>query len=183
MGKLILISGESGSGKSRYAEEIAAHTKGQRFYIATMLSQTEENQVRIEKHIRQREGLGFQTLELPYRVGDAPITGDACVLLEDVSNLLANVIFEKGMDGGEVLGDIRRLLERSRVLIAVTIAGLSPEGYEGETARYIEGLNRLNEQLWERAEVCVTMKDGHPSVTKGALGYADESFFCGDIHI
>ena len=43
MGKLILISGPNGSGKSRYAESLFASAPPERYYIATMVPQTEEN--------------------------------------------------------------------------------------------------------------------------------------------
>ena len=94
MGKLILISGANGSGKSRYAELLLSRTTGERYYIATMQPQTPENHQRIAKHRLQRQGLAFHTLELPCGLQNARLPQAAVVLLEDVSNLLGNLLFE-----------------------------------------------------------------------------------------
>ena len=71
------------------------------------------------------------------------------MLLEDVSNLLANNMFEKDIGPSQVLEDILALSRRCGTLIAVTISGLSEEGYEGETAGYIRALNEVNGK-WPR---------------------------------
>lgn len=167
MGKLILICGSNGSGKSRYAESLISRTTGERYYIATMQPQTQENRRRIEKHRLQREGLHFHTLELPWKIADATVSPTSVVLLEDVSNLLGNILFAKGGSKEEALGEILALKERCRLLVAVSISGLCPDGYDGETASYIHGLNHLNKRLAELADVVVTMEDGQPVCEKG----------------
>lgn len=169
MGKLILICGSNGSGKSRYAETLISRTTGERYYIATMQPQTQENHRRIEKHRLQREGLHFHTLELPWKIGDATVSPTSVVLLEDVSNLLGNILFAKGGRMEEAFEDILALKERCRLLVAVSISGLCPDGYDGETASYIRGLNDLNERLADLADVVVTMQDGQPVCEKGDL--------------
>ena len=132
MGTLIMISGANGSGKSRYAERIVARTTGERYYIATMRPCSEENLQRIEKHREQRKDLQFTTLECPYQVGAAAVERDGVVLLEDVSNLLANAMFERGGDEASVYADIEALCSRCRLLVAVTITGLCADGYDGD---------------------------------------------------
>ena len=169
MGTLILISGANGSGKSRYAERIAARTTGRRYYIATMRPCSEENLQRIEKHREQRKDLNFTTLECPTQVGAAAVETGSVVLLEDVSNLLANAMFERGGDEMSVCADIEALLSRCRLLVAVTITGLNADGYDGETAAYVHALNGLNQRLYDRAAAAVTMKDGTPFAEKGEL--------------
>lgn len=169
MGKLILISGENNSGKSIFAEQLAGRISGDKYYIATMLAETEENHKRIEKHRRQRMTLGFTTLELPYQVGDAPVTPESMVLLEDISNLLANNIFDKGKSEEAVFNDICRLLKRCRITEAVTVSGLEDTGFDGETADYINRLNRLNKKLSDMADVSVIMQDNAPVYQKGEI--------------
>ena len=163
MGTLIMISGANGSGKSRYAERIVARTTGERYYIATMRPCSEENLQRIEKHREQRKDLQFTTL------GAAAVERDGVVLLEDVSNLLANAMFERGGDEASVYADIEALCSRCRLLVAVTITGLRADGYDGETAAYIRALNGLNQRLYDRAAAAVAMKDGAPFAEKGDL--------------
>lgn len=167
MGRLILVSGANQSGKSAYAEGLAVRACPKRFYVATMIPRTEENLLRIAQHIRQRAGLDFQTLELPYRVGAAPVSRNSAVLLEDVSNLLSNVIFERGGTWEQVFSDICALQGRCDTLMAVTISGLDPADYCGETADYILALERLNQSLARRAELVIHMEGGQPTVEKG----------------
>jgi len=167
MGKIILISGGNGSGKSAFAEAMVGKTAGKRYYIATMVAHSEENHRRIEKHRQQRRELDFTTLELPALVGDAPVEEDSVVLLEDVSNLMANAMFEKGRDAKSVCEDVLALAERCRLLFVVTISGLSAEGYSGETCDYISALQTVNACLYERAFAAVTLEGGMPRWQKG----------------
>lgn len=169
MGMLILVSGSNGSGKSLFAEDLVSQTQGARFYIATMVPQTEENHNRIEKHRCQRKALDFTTLEIPTQIGDAPVTADSVVLLEDVSNLLANTVFGSGGNGEDVFAEICGLAERCSLLIAVTIADLHAEAYEGETAAYITSLEALNKRLFDASDAAVEMKNGVACWEKGSI--------------
>lgn len=167
MGRMVLISGGNGSGKSRYAETLVSRTTGPRHYIATMQPQTEDNFRRVKKHIAQREGLNFTTWELPLHIDQAEIQPNGVVLLEDVSNLLGNTIFSQAGNREDVLEKIVALRNQCSLLIAVTIGGLSSKAYQGETAAYIEDLNSLNESLFALADAAATMVSGSPVWEKG----------------
>ena len=182
MGQLILISGANGSGKSMFAEQWIGKTAGKRYYIATMLSCTEENEQRIQKHRRQRANLRFETVECPYQVKNVPMDADG-VLLEDVSNLLANQIFVNGASMEDVFSDICELLHRCRILVAVTISGLREEEYEGETAAYIHSLNVLRQKLLEQAAVAVTLQQHRPMYEKGSVHDLHRIAFGCPIHV
>lgn len=164
---LTLLRGPNGSGKSRFAESLVARTTGRRVYIATMEAQTAENHRRIAAHRRQRADLAFVTMEEPLRVADLPIRPGDVVLLEDVSNLLGNNLFQAGRDWTAVFDDILTLGGRCRHLFLVTIGGLDPAGYTGETADYIRALDRLNEALAQAADVVIEMEAGQPLARKG----------------
>ena len=167
MGKLIVISGKNDSGKSLFAENLIAKYKGKRYYIATMIPKTADNCDRIEKHKNQRESLSFTTLELPYSLSEAIIEEDSAVLLEDVSNLLANNIFDKGVGCDKVLEDILNLTAKCSLVVAVTISHLVSSDYEGETAMYIDSLNKINEELRNRSCISVIMENGKAVYEKG----------------
>lgn len=167
MGKLILVSGKNSSGKSIFAETLLAKCDGNRYYIATMIPKTEDNFARIEKHKKQRAGLGFTTLELPYSLTEQYIEPDSVVLLEDVSNLLANNIFEKNKTADEVFDDILNLTKRCKVLVAVTISGLLNNRYDTDTAMYINSINEINQKLNNEALVAIKMINGKPVYEKG----------------
>ena len=95
---LSVIIGGAGSGKSAFAEDLVCRLPGQRLYIATMTAKDAESLRRIAKHREARAGRGFQTLERGLNLAGAVECGDgipkrANVLLEDLSNLLANEMF------------------------------------------------------------------------------------------
>lgn len=166
---IVLVSGANGSGKSVCAERLAARlSTGALYYIATMLPFGEEGERRIEKHRRQREQYGFTTVELPKGLSQITLPPKAVVLLEDVSNLLANTIFEGGGDGGDVFDELTLLCRSCRSVVMVTISGLEPLAeHDAGTRDYIAALNRLNDRLFELADAAVTMTEGQPVLTKG----------------
>ena len=164
---MILISGSSGSGKSAYAEDLAATIDLPRYYIATMVPQNEENEKRIEKHRRQRKGLGFHTIEEPCFVSRAQVQSDSLVLLEDASNLLANMVFAEHGTAEDALSEILLLRETCRHLLVVTISGLPEGAYEGEPAEYIRSMHWLNRQLLLAADEAVELRYGEPVKRKG----------------
>lgn len=160
---LLLVSGPNDSGKSACAEALAARlSTGRLLYLATMRPQTPENHMRIEKHRRQRASLGFLTVEEPVSLPRVSVRSEDVVLLEDVSNLLANAMFEAGQTAEDVLSDILALADRCHWLVAVSITGLSETDYTGETANYIRALNALNNALAGRADGVLNMKHGRP---------------------
>ena len=173
MGKVILVSGANGSGKSRFAEGMVGKTVDTRYYIATMVAQSEDNERRIEKHKRQREGLGFVTLEVPYQVRKAPVEPDSVILLEDMTNLLGNTVFAHGGCTEDVYQDICCLAEKCKLLIVVTISGMNSAEYTGETADFIDSINELNGRFFDLADAAAEMVDGVPVWKKGYIHAID----------
>ena len=60
------ISGGAKNGKSTLAQELTvALAKGGRlYYVATMISTGAEDDDRIRRHIADRDGMGFETVEI-----------------------------------------------------------------------------------------------------------------------
>lgn len=164
---IFLISGENNSGKSVFAEDLITSVSKSPVYVATMICSSEDNRRRILKHQIRREGMGFRDVEEPLDLMSVPVSREDSVLLEDLSNLLANVVFQGKGDGSTVLGQIKDMADRCSRLFIVTISGLDPSLYDGETAGYINELNRLNSDLEELSEVHVEMTDGRPVYLKG----------------
>lgn len=95
---LYVVTGGSASGKSKYAESLACGLSegGRHFYVATMASRDIESLERIKKHRLARDGKGFITIEKPRNIGEICeiISEKDAVLVEDLSNLLANELFD-----------------------------------------------------------------------------------------
>lgn len=168
-----LILGANSSGKSLFAETLSEESKkkypdASLIYLATMIPQTEDNYKRIEKHRTQRREKGFHTIEAGWDIDQLDIPADSVVLLEDISNLLANGIFEHHRKMEDALEQILHLTTRCRKLIAVSIDGLTDNGYDAETAAYINGLNQLNQLLISHASSVYSMENGIIKVLKQA---------------
>ena len=153
-----LILGPNNSGKSLLAEKMVVETKNlHRIYLATMVPQTQENNQRIKKHILQREGKGFTTIEEPWNIHTLDIPKDSVILLEDASNLLANGIFIHHSNVEECYQRIITLANASQKLIIVNIDGLTEGNYDEETNNYIFQLNQLNQMLESIAVNCIKL--------------------------
>jgi adenosylcobinamide kinase/adenosylcobinamide-phosphate guanylyltransferase len=165
----ILITGANDSGKSRCAEHIASEIPLRRIYAATMIPYGPDGEARRARHLRQRAGLGFLTVECPCDLGTVACSGGELVLLEDVSNLLANLAFSEKDPSAEENTErqILRLKERCRVLIAVTIGGLDGKDCDGVTKNYVAALNRVNAFLSGQADTVIEMRGGLPHLLKG----------------
>ena len=93
---MILVTGGSGSGKSSFAEDcIVSFGNARRIYIATMYPFDEESKKRVKRHQAMRQGKGFDTLECYTGLVRAAIPEGSTVLLECMSNLVANEMFQE----------------------------------------------------------------------------------------
>ena len=173
---LLIIIGGSGSGKSAFAEKLICRLQGQRLYLATMTAGDPESLQRIEKHRRARAGRGFQTLEWGVNLAGAvesnrELLAGANVLLEDLSNLLANEMFLPeggGIDAARA--GIEALKGQCENLTVVTNDIFSDGGrYDEMTDVYLRNLALLNRELAREADLVTEVVCGLPNVLKGEL--------------
>ena len=125
----------------------------------------------MEKHRAQRAGKGFETLERGLDLAGAAFPENANVLLEDLSNLLANELYESSGGGTEaVRRALAHLFARCENLTVVTNEVFSGGAdYAAESLRYMRTLADLNRELAARAELAVEVVCGLPNVLKGSL--------------
>ena len=146
-----LVTGGSGSGKSVFAEQMLLELgKKNRIYVATMIVGSDpESRKKVDIHIDRRRGMDFQTIEAPTGLAGIELPPGANVLLEDVSNLLANEMFRP--EGGGLRAaraGMKALTERCENLTVVSNEIFS-DGvrYDGMTDRYLRNLALLNREL------------------------------------
>ncbi|MGN1346568.1 MAG: bifunctional adenosylcobinamide kinase/adenosylcobinamide-phosphate guanylyltransferase [Eubacteriales bacterium] len=93
----VLISGGCKNGKSGFAQEIARKLSGsgKRYYVATMIPYDEEDRSRITRHIEDRAGMGFETLEIGRDLASClkNTEPDATFLVDSITALLLNEMF------------------------------------------------------------------------------------------
>lgn len=168
---LTLIIGAAGSGKSAFAEDFVQSFPGQKLYIATMLPRGKEAELRISRHRLQREGLGFLTVECALGLKKLSVPPLANVLLEDLSNLLANELFEPQGRGFQAAADGLRALYRKCGNLTVVSNEVFSGGsrYADDTDRFLRSLAAWNREIAREADLVIEIVCGLPNVLKGAL--------------
>ena len=95
VGKRILITGPTRSGKSEWAEWLAIQSQQQVVYIATARRNPTDTdwQVRIEAHCQRRPD-SWQTLEIPVQLAAALVSAEpnSCWLVDSLGTWLANLL-------------------------------------------------------------------------------------------
>ncbi|MDO4336685.1 MAG: bifunctional adenosylcobinamide kinase/adenosylcobinamide-phosphate guanylyltransferase [Eubacteriales bacterium] len=163
-----VVTGGSGSGKSAFAEDrVLSLGEGRRIYIATMYPFDEESKRRVDRHRRMRAGKGFETVECYTGLNEVLLPSDGIVLLECMSNLTANEMFQengaKEHTVEEILEGVREIRSQVRHLVIVTNEIFSEAmPYEGETRTYQEYLGKINQELARMADEVVEVVYGIP---------------------
>ena len=175
---LTFIFGGSASGKSEYAEQYAAslaHScNAPLFYLATMCASDTESKQRIERHRRMRANKPFQTIEMSKEIDSIAVESDSVVLLECLSNLLANEMFSNNTSVYSVfslLQQIRHLQAHCQNLIVVSNEIFS-DGicYDLSTTQYLSDLGYLHRELCRTASEIYEVVCGIPiSHRKGGI--------------
>ena len=187
---LELVTGGSGSGKSAYAEEhicrihrILSRKAGRKlplFYIAAMIPRGEETLRKIERHRKMRETRGFQTLEwytdIAGKIREKSLPENACVLLECLSNLTANEIYEPegaGENAADAVTEGVRMLKDSCAAVVVVTNEVFSEvpsesgGKTDEMTEYKRILGEINRTLAETADQVTEVVYGIPCGVRG----------------
>lgn len=153
---LTLVTGGAASGKSEYAENISvSRKKGSLIYIATMMPYDDECHKKIARHREMRIEKGFHTIECPYgldSIKSKDITKDSTILLECISNLLANKMYNKNRCRenavAEIIRGIRILKDKCENLVIVSNEIFSDGNkYDADTEDYIKNLAIINKEL------------------------------------
>lgn len=164
------IYGGVSSGKSEYAEELISREFNKKIYLATMENTGEYAGKRVEKHLLQREGKGFFTIEEPRHIKDLNIYEDDNILLEDLTNLLSNNLFnEAGLKNNfkeiteEIFSDIITLKDRCNSVFIVGNDIFSTERNQSkELDIFIDCLYSLHTKIIEVADRVIEVVYGLP---------------------
>lgn len=165
---LTLVTGGSGSGKSAFAEDrVLSFGDAQRIYIATMHPFDEESHKRIERHQKMRAGKGFETVECYTGLKNVKLPAGCVVLLECMSNLVANEMFEEQGAHEEtvqtIMAGIENLLRQAAHVVIVTNEIFSDApAFEREMNTYLKYLGRINQEIAKKADEVTEVVYGIP---------------------
>lgn len=166
-GKLIFVTGAARSGKSYWAEKLAASSKAPVSYIATCIPGDEEMLDRVARH-QARRPAEWQTIEEPnYPAGvikdlDEP---GRVFLLDCLTLLLSNRLLAAGEENGEkqIINEVSELAQVSRDSMAQVIIVSNEVGWgivpgDPLSRSYRDIIGRANQIVAEHADeayVCI----------------------------
>ena len=175
------ISGGAKNGKSTLAQDltVALAKGGKHYYVATMISTGEEDDERIRRHIADRDGMGFETVECFTDIMACLETADkdgAC-RVDSVTSLIQNSWFpleknyEMDLDGANRCTD--ELVQfagtvRHAVFVSDYIYS-DAERYSESTEMYRKCLASIDRRLAKACDSVVEVSAGQFIIHKGDL--------------
>lgn len=175
----VFISGGAKNGKSTLAQNITVALGGKRYYVATMIPTGEEDDERIRRHIADRDGMGFETVECCENVMSCLKTADkdGTFLVDSATALLQNALFpvEKNYEMDLAAADrcADELIEFSRTVRHVVIVSdyIYSDGlrYSESTEMYRKCLADIDRRLAQVCDTVIEVSAGQLTIHKGDL--------------
>ena len=174
----VFISGGAKCGKSSLAQDltVALSEDGKRYYIATMIPTGEEDQERIRRHLADRDGMGFETVECFKNVMSVA-EKDGTFLVDNITSLIQNALFpveknyEIDLDAANRCAD--ELIDFAKtVRHAVFVSDYiysDAERYSKSTEMYRKTLADIDRRLSKICDTVVEVSAGQYIVHKGEL--------------
>ena len=173
------ISGGAKNGKSTLAQNIAVAQCGKHYYVATMISTGEEDNERIRRHIEDRDGMDFETVECFHNIMDCLKTADkdGVFLVDSVTALIQNSLFpieknyEMDLEAAsrcademiEFAGTVRHAIFVSDYIYS------DAERYSESTEMYRKCLADIDRRLAKVCDTVIEVSAGQYIVHKGEL--------------
>jgi len=178
---MYFISGGAKNGKSTLAQDLAVALAGggKHYYVATMISTGSEDDDRIRRHIADREGMGFETVECFRNIMDCLKIADkdGVFLVDSVTALIQNSLFpvEKNYEidlnaanrcADELVAFARTV--RHAVFVSDYIYS-DAERYSESTEMYRKCLADIDRRLAKTCDTVIEVSAGQPIIHKGDL--------------
>ena len=174
----VFISGGAKCGKSAIAQDIAVKlAAGERLcYVATMIPTGAEDNERIRRHIADRAGMGFETVECFRNIRSiADRTGT--FLVDNITSLMQNALFppENGYEmntsaAERCAGELVEFAKAVRHAIFVSDYIYSDAvRYSESTEGYRRCLADADRTLAKVCDVVIEVAAGIPIIHKGAI--------------
>lgn len=163
-----LVLGGAASGKSEYAESLILESPHRpRIYIAAMICRDQEDAVRVARHQALRAEKGFLTVERPIDLRSWECPAGAAVLVECMTNLLANELYEPdgaGIQAPEkILAALQAIAAKAGTLVVVS-GDIFADGrsYDAVTRQYQIMLSKINKEFAACADMVKEIVCGIP---------------------
>ena len=175
------ISGGAKNGKSTLAQDLAVALAGggKHYYVATMISTGSEDDDRIRRHIADRDGMGFETVECFRNIMDCLKIADkdGVFLVDSVTALIQNSLFPVDKNYEIDLNAANRCAEelvefartvRHAVFVSDYIYS-DAERYSESTEMYRKCLADIDRRLAKVCDTVIEVSAGQFIIHKGDL--------------
>ena len=171
----VYISGGCKNGKSYYAQRIAQAMGTPLYYLATMIPHDEEDRARIRRHIADRDGWGFETIECGTDILSALDMADekGAFLLDSVTALLSNEMFTETGDFDpdspkRVADALVEFVHRAPNIVMVSDFIFADAAlYSPTVEAYREGLAYIDKRLAKECDHVLEVVNGNVIIHKG----------------
>lgn len=171
----VYISGGCKNGKSFYAQRITKAMGAPLYYLATMIPHDDEDRARIRRHIAERDGWGFETIECGTNILSALDHADpnGAFLLDSVTALLSNEMFTETGDFDEtsparVADALREFVRRAPNTVMVSDYIYSDAAlYPPMVEAYRKGLAYIDRALARECSHVIEVVNGSIIMHKG----------------
>ena len=174
----VFISGGAKCGKSSIAQEIAVRMAegGRLYYVATMISSGKEDDERIRRHLADRAGMGFETVEC-FRSISSIADKTGTFLVDNITSLMQNALFPPETGYEMDIQSAQRCTEElvtfaQNVRHAVFVSDYiysDAERYTESTQAYRKCLADADRKLVKCCDVVIEVTAGIPIIHKGEL--------------
>ena len=172
----IFLSGGAKNGKSLLAQKLTRTLAGglPMYYVATMIPHDEEDHARIARHLQEREGWGFTTVERGKNVRALTALEPGAFLFDSVTAVLANEMFpgpEPDLSApARVKDDLLALADSAAHIVFVSDFIYSDAAlYDDLTQAYRKGLADIDRALAARCDCVAELCGGNIVIHKGVL--------------
>lgn len=177
----VFISGGAKNGKSMLAQDltVAMSKGGKRYYVATMIPVDEEDHDRIRRHIADRDGLDFETIECGRDILSCLDTADpdGAFLVDSATALLQNAIFpveknyEMDLESADKCADDLAAFA-GKVHNAVIVSDYiyaDAVRFDGSTEMYRKYLAKIDRRLAQICDTVIEVSAGQYIIHKGEM--------------
>lgn len=176
----VFVSGGAKNGKSGFAQDLAVKLAngGKRYYVATMIPVDEEDRERIRRHVADRDGLGFETIECGGNVLSClDYDTNGSFLLDSVTALLQNVMFppeknyEMDVSAAEACAEdvVHFAKSVANAVIVSDYIYSDAQRYDDTTEAYRKCLANIDRRLAQVCDTVIEVSAGQLIFHKGGL--------------
>ncbi|MCL1802206.1 MAG: bifunctional adenosylcobinamide kinase/adenosylcobinamide-phosphate guanylyltransferase [Eubacteriaceae bacterium] len=180
---LALILGGASSGKSMFAQilikKLSYENNGDLFYLATMVPVDDEDRLRVQKHVDERSGWGFASIEEGYNLGNciSKVSSGGSVLFDSVTSYVQNALFSghpsvASMGSEDIAQSILNISKAcSNMAVVSDYIFSDAERHSAEVENYRKTMGQVHQMIAHEAGLVIECAYGFAIAHKNTANY------------